>query len=122
MIASQDPLILDLPYNFDGPHRFDQDGSYADPTAHLNSTVTIEYAHGIGEVINAAIGARLNIVHMSERTDSLRDFRGDRDGPDPVACTGYAWAVSRYPCFTVSWLNEERNWFWGGRSQPSEAW
>ena len=75
MVARVDPLVLDFPYCYDGPHRFDQDGSYADPAAHLLSTVTIEYAHGIGEVVSAAIAAGLETVHLSERTDAFRDDR-----------------------------------------------
>src|SRR4051794_25241614 len=33
MVAGTDPLRLDFPYAFDGPRRFDEDGSYAAPDA-----------------------------------------------------------------------------------------
>jgi SAM-dependent methyltransferase len=77
MVGSQDPLILDFPYCYQGPHIFDEDGSYADPSAHLESTVTVQYAHGIGEVVSAAIAAGLSIIHLGEQTHSPCDFRGD---------------------------------------------
>ena len=83
MIDSTDPLVLDFPYNFDGPHRSDDDGSYTDPGAQLEATVTVQYGHGIGEVVTAAIGAGLQITYLREWTDSPRENRGDPAGPDP---------------------------------------
>ena len=57
MIDTLEPLVFDLPYNFDGPHRFDQDGSYTDRSAHLEGTTTVQYAHGMGEIVTATISA-----------------------------------------------------------------
>jgi hypothetical protein len=52
------PSSLD---GFDGPRRFDEPGSYADPDADVTATATVEYAHSLGEVVTAAIGAGLRI-------------------------------------------------------------
>jgi SAM-dependent methyltransferase len=82
MIDRTDPLVLDFPYAYDGAHRFDQDGSYADPDAHLASTATVQYAHGVGEVVSAAVTAGLEVLHLGERTDSPRDYRGDLQRSD----------------------------------------
>ena len=76
MVASTDPLVLDFPYAFDGPRVFDEDGSYADPDAHIDATKTVEYAHSLGEVVTAAIGAGLRIDALHEHMDATRDGRG----------------------------------------------
>ena len=76
MVASTDPLVLDFPYAFDGPRVFDEDGSYADPAAHIDATKTVEYAHSLGEVVTAAIGAGLRIDALHEHMDATRDGRG----------------------------------------------
>lgn len=83
MIDTVDPLVLDFPYNFDGPHRFDVNGSYTDPGARLDAMVTVQYAHGVGEVVTAAIGAGLEIVYLAERIDSPRENRGGSGGTRP---------------------------------------
>ncbi|MDA0184828.1 methyltransferase domain-containing protein [Solirubrobacter phytolaccae] len=84
MVASTDPLILDFPYAFDGPRAFDEAGSYADPNALVASTESVEYAHSIGEVVTAALGAGLRLDTLKEHLDAARDGRGlltpDADG------------------------------------------
>jgi SAM-dependent methyltransferase len=82
MIDTVDPLVVDFPYNYDGPRRFDTDGSYADPEARIGATATIQFAHGIGEVVTAAIAAGLVITRLTEYTDSPRDYRGDLRHPE----------------------------------------
>lgn len=77
MVASTDPLVLDYPYAFDGPREFDEDGSYADPEAQVTATKTVEYAHSLGEVVTAAIGAGLRVEALHEHLDAIRDGRGD---------------------------------------------
>jgi hypothetical protein len=78
MVAERgEPLRLDFPYAFDGPRRFDDEGSYADPDAQVGATATIEYAHSLGEVVNAAIAAGLRIDALEEHLDADFDPRGD---------------------------------------------
>ncbi len=81
-IDSIDPLKLDFPYASDGPRRFDDPGSYADPEADVSATATVEYAHSLGEVVTAAIGAGLRIDALHEHLDVSRDGRG-RLAPEP---------------------------------------
>jgi len=47
------PIVVDAP------------GTYADPTAPMTSTVTVEWRHGIGDVVSAlaAAGLRLDFLH-----------------------------------------------------------
>lgn len=85
MVGSVEPLVLDFPYAFDGPREFDEDGSYADPEAQVAATKTVEYAHSLGEVVTAAVGAGLRIDALHEHLDADRDGRGgilprDEDG------------------------------------------
>jgi SAM-dependent methyltransferase len=77
MFDSVDPLRLDFPYADDGGRRFDLDGSYADPDVKLGATETVEYAHSLGELVSAAIGAGLRIERLAEHLDLARDPRGD---------------------------------------------
>jgi SAM-dependent methyltransferase len=71
-----DPLVVDFPYAFDGPHEFDEPGSYADPSADVAATKLVVYAHSLGEVVNAAIGAGLRIDALDEHLDTDADPRG----------------------------------------------
>lgn len=83
MIDTADPLVLDFPYCFDGPHVLDVPGSYTDRTAKIGATKTVQYAHSVGEVVSAAIDAGLVLRWLAERTDSPRDYRGDLGRPEP---------------------------------------
>ncbi|MEU6662023.1 class I SAM-dependent methyltransferase [Streptomyces sp. NPDC046821] len=49
----RDPIVVDAP------------GTYADPTAQTAATLTVEWQHGIGEVVSAltAAGLRLEFLH-----------------------------------------------------------
>ena len=83
MIETTDPLVLDFPYSFDGPHVFDNPGSYTDRAARIQATKTVQYAHSLGEVVTAAIDAGLVVRWLAERTDEPRDYRGDLPGSEP---------------------------------------
>jgi SAM-dependent methyltransferase len=74
--AAGEPLRLDFPYAFDGPRRFDVPGSYADPAAAIRATAEVEYAHSLGEVVNAAIAAGLRIDALHEHLEADFDPRG----------------------------------------------
>ncbi|MBE2319910.1 methyltransferase domain-containing protein [Solirubrobacter sp. CPCC 204708] len=76
MVGSVEPLQLDFPYAFDGARTFDEPGSYADPEADVSATATVEYAHSLGEVVTAALGAGLRIEALAEHMDAARDGRG----------------------------------------------
>jgi len=76
MVSSTDPLVLDFPYAFDGGRTFDEPGSYADAEADVAATTTVEYAHSLGEVVTAAVGAGLRIDALHEHLDAARDLRG----------------------------------------------
>lgn len=76
MVAAVDPLRLDFPYAFDGPHRFDEPGSYADRDASVAATATIVYGHSLGEVVTAAIAAGLRIEALHEHLAADSDPRG----------------------------------------------
>jgi SAM-dependent methyltransferase len=64
--ATPDDLRIDYPYFMYGvPQRFDEDGDYADPDAKVEHTVTFEWLHGFGEIIDPLLrrGLRLDYLH-----------------------------------------------------------
>jgi SAM-dependent methyltransferase len=65
MVASLDPLVVDFPYCFDGPHRYSGTGTYANRDADV-SWVTVQYAHSLGEIVTAAAAAGLVCVSLEE--------------------------------------------------------
>ena len=77
MFSGTDPPALDFPYAYDGPRRFDEPGSYADPDAVVAATEQIVYAHSLGEIVTAAIRVGLRIDALHEHMDTARDPRGD---------------------------------------------
>ena len=77
MVASGEPLRLDFPYAFDGPRTFDEPGSYAGADLSVAATDTVEYAHSLAEVVNAALAAGLRIQRLDEHLDTDFDPRGD---------------------------------------------
>jgi SAM-dependent methyltransferase len=77
MFASSSPLSIDFPYADDGGRHFDEDGSYAAPDARLASTETIQYAHSLGELVNAAVQAGLRVERLEEHLDMESDPRRD---------------------------------------------
>jgi SAM-dependent methyltransferase len=93
MVGEREPLELDFPYAHDGPHRFDEPGSYADPEADVADTIEIVYAHSLGEVVTAAIRAGLRIDALHEHLDTELDPRGqvlprEEDGRFRLRITG----------------------------------
>jgi SAM-dependent methyltransferase len=77
MVAEREPLALDFPYFNDGPRRFDEPGSYADPAAEVAATAQVLYGHSLGEVVTAALDAGLVIDGLEEHFDVARDPRGN---------------------------------------------
>lgn len=82
MFDTYDPPVTDFPYNFDGPHYFDTPGTYTDRSVTLASTQTVQYAHGLGEIVTAAARAGWRILHVEEATSASFDFRGDLGAPE----------------------------------------
>ena len=76
-VATAAPFRLDYPYAFDGPHLEAEDGSYADPTAQLETTDSILFTHSLGEVVTAAVRAGLVVRALQEHLEVERDPRGD---------------------------------------------
>jgi SAM-dependent methyltransferase len=87
MVDRVKPLTLDFPYNFDGPHHFSATGSYANRDADVSWT-TVQFAHGLAEVVQAALDAGLTLCHLEEHLSMGFDPRGPgRRAPAP-----------RFPC------------------------
>lgn len=59
------PTIRYPYFNSDGPMRFEESGSYADPNADVDST-NYEWPHSMGEIINSLIEAGLEIEYLHE--------------------------------------------------------
>jgi SAM-dependent methyltransferase len=76
MLASSDPLQFDFPYANDGPRAFDEPGSYANADLPVAATETVEFAHSLGEVVNAAMEAGLKIQRLDEHLEADFDPRG----------------------------------------------
>jgi SAM-dependent methyltransferase len=77
MIETVNPLTMDFPYTNDGGRRFDVDGSYADRSARLAATESVQYAHSLGELVTAAVQAGLRVERLDEHTEIDFDPRGD---------------------------------------------
>lgn len=83
MVEAVNPITFDWPYAFDGPHVENAQGSYADPNARMEASVSVGYAHSLGEVVTAACRAELTVRSLHEHLDVLADPRGEiltRDG------------------------------------------
>jgi len=76
MPESVDPLVMDFPYVNDGRRHYEGAGSYANPDADLTWSID-QYAWSIGETVNAAIGAGLQVVRLDEHVEAPFDPRGD---------------------------------------------
>jgi SAM-dependent methyltransferase len=64
--ATPDSLHVGYPYFMHGvPQRFDEPGDYADPDASPENTVTFEWLHGFGEIVDPLLrrGLRLDFLH-----------------------------------------------------------
>lgn len=80
MIETLEPLVVDFPYGFDGPHVYSGTGTYANRDADIEWT-TVQYAHSIGEVVTAAARAGLRCEQLIEHTSGTFNT-GQFDGPE----------------------------------------
>jgi SAM-dependent methyltransferase len=80
MVESLDPLVIDFPYRFDGPHVYAGTGSYANRDADVAWT-TVQFAHSLGEVVTAAVGAGLTCTYLEEHVSGSFNT-GQFEGPE----------------------------------------
>ena len=90
MVGGVDPLEFDFPYLGAAPMRFEASGSYAAPDADTSANTSVEYAHGLGEIVTAAVTSGLRVDALTEWLDEIvrptwRHPRGRRRRPLPVA-------------------------------------
>jgi SAM-dependent methyltransferase len=98
MVAPGGGFELDFPYGGGEERTFDEDGSYADPTAELAAREQVVYAHSIGDVVTAALGAGLRVEALREHLDAEFDPRGtvlarEADGRFRLRVSGEALPV-----------------------------
>jgi SAM-dependent methyltransferase len=67
MVETLDPLVMDFPYRFDGPHTYSGTGTYANRDADVSWT-TVQYAHSLGEVVTCAADVGLAVTYLEEHT------------------------------------------------------
>jgi len=76
MVGGVDPTEFDFPYLGASPIRFEASGSYAAPDADTSANTSVEYAHGLGEIVTAAISSGLRVDALTEWVDESFDPRG----------------------------------------------
>jgi SAM-dependent methyltransferase len=76
MVDRQEPLEVTFPYAYDGPRAYRTGASYAGPALAAEAGVSVQYAHDLGEVVNAAIAAGLRIEALREHLSCAFDPRG----------------------------------------------
>jgi 2-polyprenyl-3-methyl-5-hydroxy-6-metoxy-1,4-benzoquinol methylase len=76
MVESTEPVRLDMPYSFDGPHEFAEPESYAG-VGTTGDGRNVNYAHSLGEVVSAAVRAGFRVDALDEHLDSPFDPRGE---------------------------------------------
>jgi SAM-dependent methyltransferase len=80
MAESLDPLVVDFPYAFDGPHTYSGTGTYANRDADIPWT-TVQYAHSIGDVVTAAAAAGIVTTYLEEHLSGSFNT-GQFEGPE----------------------------------------
>jgi hypothetical protein len=74
MVDAVDPVTFGFPYLGGAPQRFRSESSYASSATGLRTRDTVEYPHGLGEIVTAAVTAGLRIDALTEYLDA--------DGPE----------------------------------------
>jgi SAM-dependent methyltransferase len=70
MVADDPPLEFETAYGFDGPHRYDEPGSYAAPGTELPENRSVEYQHSLGEIVTGAAHAGLRVETLIEHVEA----------------------------------------------------
>ena len=81
MVESLEPLVVDFPYAFDGPHVYSGTGTYANREADIAWT-TVQCAHSLGEVVTAAAQVGLSCTYLEEHVSgsfNTGQFLGPED-------------------------------------------
>ncbi|WP_131787713.1 class I SAM-dependent methyltransferase [Protofrankia symbiont of Coriaria ruscifolia] len=74
MIDSVDPVRFDFPHQGGAAHRLRSTAFYASSATRLETTETVQYPHGLGEIVTAAADAGLRVEALTEYLDA--------DGPE----------------------------------------
>jgi SAM-dependent methyltransferase len=65
--STPDALRIGYPYfQYGVPQKFDEPGDYADPTAEPEHTVTFEWLHGVGEILDPLLQRGLHLEFLHE--------------------------------------------------------
>ena len=68
---ADDELTVAYPYFHEEPLTFEDEGTYADLAAHTTQNRSVEWIHGLGEVVTAILGAGLQITLLHEHDHTL---------------------------------------------------
>jgi SAM-dependent methyltransferase len=70
MIDTVNPVRFDFPYQGGTAHRIRSTTSYASSATGLATTETVQYPHGLGEIVTAAAAAGLRVDALTEHLDA----------------------------------------------------
>ncbi len=70
MIDTVDPVRFDFPYQGGEAHRLPSTSFYASSATALTTTQTVQYPHGLGEIVTAAADAGLRVDALTEYLDA----------------------------------------------------
>lgn len=79
MAETVDPLMVDFPYSGERAVRARSAASYAVEVSDAGAAETVQYAHGLGEVVSAAATAGLRVESLTEWFDEEQDAKLVRD-------------------------------------------
>jgi SAM-dependent methyltransferase len=75
MIDTAQPLVADFPYGGEQPHTFTSRTSYAVGGLDASASQSVQWPHGLGEVVTAAASAGLRVESLTEWFDEDQDPR-----------------------------------------------
>ncbi|ONH57037.1 SAM-dependent methyltransferase [Frankia sp. CcI49] len=70
MVDTAEPVRFDFPYQGGAAHRLPSATFYASSAARLRTTHTVQYPHGMGEIVTAAAAAGLRVTRLTEYLDA----------------------------------------------------
>lgn len=68
MFDTLDPPVIGWPYSDTRPFLEDEQGTYANAGARLSASASVSYAHGLGDLVGAALRAGLTLTSLEEHT------------------------------------------------------
>jgi SAM-dependent methyltransferase len=75
MVDTAEPLTVDFPYAGEQPHTFSSTSSYAVAGLDASVSQTVQWPHGLGEIVTAAATAGLQVQSLTEWFDEEQDPR-----------------------------------------------